>query len=90
MLSTGAIKHTELLLYLLLICRPTRPIASHIKSTTQSESVLENESGEDVWTQGKAGDRRLKKTPSREVYAPFALMMIPGWIRRTGHVASMG
>jgi hypothetical protein len=37
----------------------------------------------------KAGDRRLKKTASCEAYASFAMMMIPGWIRRTGHVASM-
>jgi hypothetical protein len=39
----------------------------------------------------KAGDRKLKKTASCDAYAPFAMMMmmIPGWIRWTGHVACM-
>jgi hypothetical protein len=36
----------------------------------------------------KAGNRRLKKTTSCEVHTLFA-KVIPGWIRWTGHVASM-
>jgi hypothetical protein len=46
------IKHTELLRYLLFICRPTRTLASHMKGTTQRDSALEEEVEEDVWTQG--------------------------------------